>query len=162
MSDLKARTEAFLYREARLMDEHQYEAWLGLFADECRYWIPSNREDADPAKEVSILYGDRTVLATHVQRLTGGKAYAQSPPSRLRRIVSNVEIVAPSDGAVTESEFEVLANFVIFEIRRHTQRIHAGQSRYRLTSIGDDFVIRYKQVNLVGLDEPQENITFLL
>ncbi|MDH3643622.1 MAG: aromatic-ring-hydroxylating dioxygenase, partial [Gammaproteobacteria bacterium] len=49
---LVERVEAFLYREARLMDENRYEEWLELFAEECEYWIPSNHEDGDPSREV--------------------------------------------------------------------------------------------------------------
>lgn len=164
MTDRQRDVEQFLFREARFMDEHRYDEWLALFTDDCRYWIPSNREDRDPAHHMSILYGDRTVLAAHVHRLTGGKAFAQSPQSRLRRIVSNVEVSeaeAPAERAGAR-DIEVGANFVIVEIRRHAQRVHAGRSLYRLADIDGSLRIRYKQVNLVGIDEPQENVTFLL
>jgi len=168
MSDRQREVERFLFREARCMDEHRYDDWLALFTEDCRYWIPSNREDTDPARHMSILYGDRAVLVTHVRRLAGGKAFAQSPPSRLRRLVSNVEVVeveapyANVDLRTGAGDIEATANFVVVEIRRHVQRLHAGQSLYRLTDIDGSLRIRYKQVNLVGIDEPQENITFLL
>jgi 3-phenylpropionate/cinnamic acid dioxygenase small subunit len=157
MSDLQHRVEQFLYREACLMDENRYEDWLALFTENCRYWIPSNREGADPTREVSILYGDRAMLENHVRRLASGKAFAQSPPSRMRRIVSNV--VANADDA---GEIEAAANFIVVETRLHVQRLHAGRSLYRLVEYNGDLAIRYKQINLLGIDEPQENITFLL
>jgi 3-phenylpropionate/cinnamic acid dioxygenase small subunit len=156
MSACRERVENFLYREARLMDEHRYLDWLALFDDPCTYWIPSNKEEADPSREVSILYADRSVLATHVKRLADGKAFAQSPPSRLRRLVSNIEI---NDGAEV---LRVFANFSITEVRRHVQRVHGGRSEYTLTKIGNDLRIAFKKVSLVGIDEHLDNVTFLL
>ena len=33
----------FLYREAELLDERRYDEWLGLLADDIRYWMPMRR-----------------------------------------------------------------------------------------------------------------------
>ena len=74
------------------MDENRYSEWLKLFADECEYWIPSNEEDIDPNKHVSIMYCDRKMLNNHVERLLQGKAFAQSPQSRLRRIIGGINM----------------------------------------------------------------------
>ena len=134
------------------MDENRYEEWLALFEQECTYWIPSNTEDADPTKHVSIIYADRRVLEGHVRRLAEGRAYAQKPKSRMRRLVGNVEV----DGE------RVLANFAITEIRGHKQRLHTGQSEYRLRSVGDDYRIAFKKVHLVAIDEHHDNLTFLV
>ena len=35
--------EQFLYSEAALLDEHRYEEWLTLFADDLHYWMPIRR-----------------------------------------------------------------------------------------------------------------------
>jgi 3-phenylpropionate/cinnamic acid dioxygenase small subunit len=161
MTDLRNRVESFLYLEARLMDEGRYGEWLELFSDDCNYWVPSNSNDTDPQREISILFCNRPMLEAYVRRLAGGKAFAQSPPSRLRRVVGNVEII---EARSTEAslDVELIANFVLVEIRRNTQRLHAGQSRYRLAISDCAIAIRSKQVDLVGIDEPQESITFLL
>ena len=148
--------EAFLYHESRLMDENRYAEWLELFAPESEYWIPSDEEDVDPARHVSILYGDRSMLEAHVQRLLDGRAFAQSPPSQMRRLIGNIEADKCADG------WQVAANFIVFELRKHQQRLHAGRSEYRLNGPLDDLCIAYKKVLLVGIDEHQENITFLL
>src|SRR5690348_16543912 len=39
---------AFLYKEARFQDEHQYEAWEALWTDDGVYWVPANGADIDP------------------------------------------------------------------------------------------------------------------
>ena len=30
----------FVYREARLIDQHMFEEWLALFCEDGRYWMP--------------------------------------------------------------------------------------------------------------------------
>lgn len=137
------------------MDENRYLEWLDLFAKECEYWIPSNAEDIDSSKHVSILYGDRSMLENHVQRLAEGKAFAQSPASRMRRIVGNIEIDPLAHG------WSVEANFMILEVRKHQQRVHGGRSCYELVEEGSGLRIARKKVLLVGIDEHQDNVTFL-
>ena len=96
------------------------------------------------------------MLENHVQRLLEGKAFAQVPASRMRRIVGNIEIEGVDDG------WSVGANFLIYEIRKHSQRLHGGRSEYRLIEVDQQLRIAAKKVLLVGINEHQENITFLL
>lgn len=154
--ELERRVSAYLFREARLMDEHRYAEWLGLFDDECVYWIPSNEEDYDPNVHVSILYCTRPVLEGHVQRLIDGKVFTQVPKSRLRRVVSNIEV------SLEGGEVLVTANCLISEYRNHLHRVHGARSDYRLVEKDGDFRIRSKKVTLTSIDEPQDNVTFLL
>src|SRR5581483_7241762 len=86
------QVESFLYREARLMDEHAYDEWLALWTDDALYWVPSNDDDYDPQRHVSIVYENKARLEDRIFRLKSGVAYAQDPKSRLSRIVANVEI----------------------------------------------------------------------
>ena len=54
---------AFLYREARLMDEHRYQEWLTLWeSSDTLYWVPCNDDDIDPRRQVSIIYDDHDRL----------------------------------------------------------------------------------------------------
>ena len=89
---LRPAVEAFLYREARLIDEGQFDEWLTLFTEDAQYWCPSNRDDVDPEREVSIIYDDRVRLSDRVWRLQSGKAFAQQPPSRTCRFFSSTAI----------------------------------------------------------------------
>ncbi len=156
MITLREKVENFLYKEARLMDENHYMEWFELFADPCLYWVPANQEDYDPNKHTSLFYGDRTTINNTVIRLADGKAFAQDPRSRMRRVVSNIEI---EDGGI---EVSVHANFIVNEIRKHEQRYHTGRSHYKLAPDGGSFKIKYKKVVLVSLDEAQDNLAFLI
>src|SRR3989344_2918187 len=75
----------FIYREARLQDEHQYDAWESLWADDGVYWVPANGDDIDPEKKMSILYDNRSRIALRIRQYHTGKRFSQTPQSRLRR-----------------------------------------------------------------------------
>jgi len=154
--DLISRVEAFLFKEARLMDSNDYQAWLDLWNNKCTYWIPCNGEDTDPMKHVSILYLNRRTLENHVTRLIEGNAFAQSPKSKTLRTVTNIEAYQ-DDGKVN-----AYANVVVIELRGHAQNTHAARLEYGLLEGEAGFVIQKKKVVLLKLDEPQDNVTFLL
>src|SRR3989442_13576333 len=105
--------ETFLYREARLMDEHAYDEWLALWTDDAWYWVPCDRDDSDAMREVSIIYDNRARLEDRILRLKSGAIYAQEPKSRLRRVVANGEIEEGENGGGV-----VYANFNLTELDR--------------------------------------------
>jgi benzoate/toluate 1,2-dioxygenase subunit beta len=153
----RGRVEDFLYLEARLMDTHAYDAWLALWTDDALYWVPSNDDDIDPERHVSIVYENRARLEDRIARLKSGAAYAQDPKSRLSRVVSNVEIEETRSG-----ELLVHSVFNLTALRRRRLDIFAGRSIYRLRSDGDSFKIAYKKVLLINNDEVIHNLTFLI
>jgi benzoate/toluate 1,2-dioxygenase subunit beta len=149
--------ENFLYREARLMDEHAYSDWLALFTDDARYWVPSNDDDADPGQHVTIIYDDRNRMAERVFRLSGTIAHSQEPRSRTSRMVSNVEV-----GDEEGDEVMVYANFNLTQLRRGRQETFAGRTVHRLRRENGSFKIAMRKVLLVNNDEPINNLTFLV
>ncbi len=151
------RVESFLYREARLMDENAYDEWLSLWADDALYWVPCNVDDPDPNLQVSAVYDDRRRLEERIVRLRDGPAYAQDPKSRMRRVISNIEIEESAGGEIT-----IYSNFVLAELRRGQQDVFAGRAIHKLRRDGDSFKIAFKKVLLVNNDEPIENLTFLV
>jgi benzoate/toluate 1,2-dioxygenase subunit beta len=151
------QVETFLYREARLMDSHAYDEWLALWAADALYWVPSNEDDIDPERHVSIVYEDRAGLEDRIARLKSGAAYAQDPKSRLSRVVSNVEIAQENEAEVT-----VYSTFNTTALRRGRMSIFAGRAIYKLRPEGDSFKIAYKKVLLINNDEVIHNLTFLI
>ena len=148
--------ERFLYREARLMDEHRYEEWLALWADEARYWVPCNDDDIDPMRQVSIIYDDRERLQQRVERLMSGSVLAQDPKPRMRRLVSNIEVETRGGDIVVES------NFILGWARGETQQIWAGRSIHTLVRAGETFKIRAKKVLLINADQEMPLLQFLI
>jgi benzoate/toluate 1,2-dioxygenase beta subunit len=147
----------FLFHEARLMDEHRYAEWLDLYTEDAVYWVPCNGEGTDPEREVSFIYDNRARLADRIARFESGTVLAQLPRSKMRRVVSNIEI-----NRANESEFGVTSNFVLVEARGSQQYHWAGQVTHRLRTAGDGFKIRFKKIVLVNNDQEVPSLQFLV
>jgi 3-phenylpropionate/cinnamic acid dioxygenase small subunit len=149
----------FLYREARYMDTADYEAWLGLWADDGVYWVPCNDQDADPSRHIALVYADRAGMTGRLRRLQSGDAYTQDPPSRMSRVVSNVEVEPVADNA---ERALVHSTFNLTEVRRGEIHTFAGRSEHELALTGGEWQIARKKVVLVNLDDPIANLSFLV
>jgi benzoate/toluate 1,2-dioxygenase subunit beta len=164
--ELRAEIEAFLFLEARLADESRYDAWLALFDDPTHYWVPAGPPDYDPASATRVSYvnDNRNRLETRVRQLGTGVRYAQTPPSPMRRVMSNLEILGRTyDGA--DELVDVAANFVLYELSAQASneiRIWAGRTTHTLRRAGDAFLIRRKIVELVNATRPLPTLAFLL
>ena len=115
---LQHQVEQFLYAEAALLDAREYRAWLGLLADDIRYWMPIRRTvtssnlDMEFTRPGDMAYfdDDRDILEMRVRKLEAGSAWSEDPPSRSRHFVSNVRILG-----VVQDEITVE---VCFHVRR--------------------------------------------
>jgi 3-phenylpropionate/cinnamic acid dioxygenase small subunit len=153
----RTEIESLLYREARYMDEHRFDEWFALWTDDCLYWVPSNNDNIDPRYHANIIYDDRGRLDDRIHRLKSGAAWSQDPPSRMRRLISNIEVEPAENGEVT-----VYSNFNLTELRRSVQDTFAGQNIHRLRREGDELKIVSKKVLLVNNDENIDNLSFLI
>ena len=113
---LRFEAEEFLFKEASLLDERNLEAWLTLLTDDIHYWMPIRRTTT--AREVANEFtapgamaffdDNKRILEQRVQRLSVGRAWAEDPPSRTRRLVTNVRVLeAQDDGMTIESNFQL-------------------------------------------------------
>lgn len=149
--------EQFVYREARLADEHDYDAWEALWTDDAIYWVPASDPDGDPERQMSVIYDNRNRIATRLKQLRTGKRYSQSPPSNVRRVVSNVEILER-----TGSEVTVAANFVAVESRERGTEVWAGRTTYRVRPVDGQLRLSAKKVVLVNHAAALPTLAFLI
>lgn len=96
---------AFLYREARLLDDRDFEAWLECYAKSCEYWMPAWTDDdelsADPQTEISLIYyPNRNGLEDRVYRIQTERSSASMPEPRTSHNLANIEIVDAREGSV--------------------------------------------------------------
>ena len=63
----------FLYREARLQDEHRFDEWEALWTDDAIYWVPANGEGGNPEEQMSIIYDNRSRIALRIRQFHTGK-----------------------------------------------------------------------------------------
>jgi p-cumate 2,3-dioxygenase beta subunit len=135
-ADTPTRTqiEDFLYREAALLDTWKLMEWAELFTEDGEYLIPStDLPDGDPANTLFLVYDDHHRLVERAKRLLKKSAHAEFPPSRLRRIIGNVMVEAPQDGAANGT-IRVTCSFAVFRSRLQRADIYPGRRRSRRVS----------------------------
>lgn len=147
----------FIYHEARLQDEHRYDDWESLWTDDGVYWVPANGDGGDPEKVMSIIYDNRSRIALRIRQFHTGKRFSQTPQSRLRRLISNIEVLE-DDGR----ELSVGSNVLIFENQTRGDVLWAARTEYRLRRIDGGLRMARKTVNLVNNQDALYSMAFLV
>ena len=149
-ADLAREVERFLYAEARLLDERHYEKWLALFTEDCRYFMPimTTRErgmrEVSDDRELAHFDDNKRTLSLRVKRLATNFAYAEDPPSRTVRFVSNVEAELGAAG-------EVMAHSAVMVYRTRletTTDFFAGRRDDVLRRDGSGWTIARRKITL--------------
>jgi 3-phenylpropionate/cinnamic acid dioxygenase small subunit len=153
----RSEAEDILYAEARLLDDRRYDEWLGLLTADAVYWMPANGDGIDPNREVALVYDDFAKLSDRIDRLASGVAHAQSPPSKTKRLVSNVEVRASEENSAA-----VISTFILYELRRGKERVFAGRYEHRMRCEDGHWKIATKKAVLVNNDEVIDNLTFIV
>jgi len=154
---LLERLRAYLYGEARLLDEGRFEEWLDLLDPECLLWIPGS-PGGDPTREIAFAFDDRRQLEGRIYRLRTGYAWSQVPQSRTSRLLSNVEAFRGTG----EDVVMVRSVFLLTEFRNGETRRFAGWNVHRLARRGDGWRILVKQINLIDCDQNLRNPSLLV
>lgn len=150
-----AELAGFVYLEARLADESRYTEWEALWDDDALYWVPRT-EGADPDRQLSYIYDNRRRLASRIRQLQTGVRHSQTPPSKMRRLVSNLEVVDTDADTVT-----VASNFALFEYR-YSLTTWAGRYLHRIRTSGPEPRLVGKTVHLINADAPIPTMAFLI
>lgn len=153
--------ERFYFREARLLDERQFKTWLGLLAAEVCYRLPARFvPQPDPARRGSEAYhcvaGEFSsqlpwreetalTLAIRAERALKPNAWAENPPARTRRLISNIEV----EPGVLPAHWHCRSNFLL-AYSRHDQPtcFYTGQRQDALREDDGELKIVAREVYL--------------
>jgi benzoate/toluate 1,2-dioxygenase beta subunit len=138
----------FLYREARYLDDRQWDEWLELYALDATYWMPAWDDNdeltEDPQREISLIwYGDRTGLEDRIFRIKTERSSATIPDTRTSHNLSNIELLEETDGIC-----KVRFNWHTLSFRYKTVDSYFGSSFYTLDMRGENPLIKAKKVIL--------------
>ena len=150
------KVEEFLYREARLLDTQQLEAWLDLFTEDASYWLPLERGQPDPFETSSIIHDDRTLLELRVKQARHPRAHARLPLARTVHQVGNVMVLSDEGG-----ELKVSSTLTLIEFRSERQRVWGALVEHRLRRAGESFRIAHKRVELVNSEGEIDGVAIL-
>lgn len=139
---------AFLYREARYLDDRQWDDWLTCYAPDVTYWMPAWDDDdritEDPQSQISLIYyPNRDGLEDRVFRIKTERSGASTPEPRTSHSVTNVEVLAERPGAV-----DVRYNFHTLSHRYKVTDQYFGTVFATLRQSEDQIVISAKKIVL--------------
>lgn len=139
---------ATLYREARLLDDRQWEAWLACYAQDVTYWMPSWDDDdrltEDPETQISLIYyTDRGGLEDRVFRIKTERSSASMPEPRTSHGIANIEVLAER-----ADEVDVRYNFHTLSHRYRITDQYFGTAFVTLRKGGDALLIAAKKIVL--------------
>ena len=143
----RAEIEDFLYEEAALLDAWKLDEWLALLTDDAYYRVPSNdRPESDPGGTLFTIADDIARIRSRVARLKDRNAHAEFPPSRTRRLITNVRIVE-------KQPLRVEANFAVYRYRSNEDaRQYVGRYRYLLRRDGGRLRIAGREAILDAME----------
>ncbi|MCM2442282.1 benzoate 1,2-dioxygenase small subunit [Agrobacterium vitis] len=139
---------AFLYREARLLDDREWAEWLTCYAADASYWMPAWDDDdqitEDPHSQISLIYyPNRDGLEDRVFRIQTERSSASTPEPRTSHNVTNVEVLADRG-----DEVDVRYNFLTLNHRYKVTDQFFGTTFVTLRQSGDALLIASKKIVL--------------
>ena len=129
----RAEVEDLFFHEADLLDNWRLDDWMKLQAVDASYYVPPNdKPDGDHRFTLFTIADDIVRLRERIIRLKDPNCHAEYPPSRTRRLITNVRV-----GATEGDIIPVFANFVIYRYRRaEPPRVFVGHYRHKLRRVG--------------------------
>ena len=167
---LKDEVEQFLFAEAELLDERQYEEWLALLDDDIRYWMPMRRnvkfgelerEFTREGMDINWFDEGKDTLTRRVNQILTGVHWAEEPLSRICHIVSNVQLLDAQPSLADPAEASVKCRFIIYRNRIETETdFLVGKREDLLRKTEDGWKIARRKIVLDQNVLLAKNLTF--
>jgi dibenzofuran dioxygenase subunit beta len=143
--------EAFLYLEARMLEENRFDDWLNCFSDDVRYWMPIQEStdglsgSAQESDTFALFDDDKKSLQLRILRIKTGDAHAEVPPSTTQRLVTNITV---EPGGADDS-LRVRSNFMVYQERRGQHGVtFFGKRDDLLRQLRGEFKISQRRIDL--------------
>jgi len=155
----RQEVEDLLYKEAALLDDWQLEEWLELLTDDAVYEVPpTDVPEGDARNTLFIIADDAVRIRSRVKQLLGKSAWAESPHSRTRRMISNVRVLGADGDRILAT-----ANFAVHRMRYESVDTYIGRYDYKLVRVGKDLKIKERRAVLDNEAlRPHGKISFIL
>jgi len=153
----------WLDHEASLLDNGSYDDWLALLTEDIRYVVPVRltRERgaaSDVHRGAPHFFDDIGTLRMRVERLKTEFAWAEDPPSRTRRFVTNVRPL------VVAEDVEVRSYLLLYRNRGEdvSAELISCERHDRLRRIPDGLRLCQRDVLLDHATLPLRNLAVML
>lgn len=142
----------FLYDEACMLDEIRLKDWSATLAEDLVYAAPLRQTRPMAHQAASVIrtmqhyHDDYRSIMGRIMRLTGKSAWAEDPPSRTRRLVTNVMVrIGDKPG-----EYSVRSNLLVTRSRFNFDEydLISGERHDVLRLSGDTFKLARREIIL--------------
>ncbi|MDB5869646.1 MAG: hypothetical protein JWP96_1978, partial [Polaromonas sp.] len=146
------RIVEFLYDEAQLLDDLKLREWSALLAEDLTYNAPLRQTRATAhlsqtyIRSVQHFHDDHRSIMGRIMRLSGKSAWAEDPPSRTRRLVTNVRVETSSK----PDEFKVISYLLVTRSRFDFDQFDliSAERHDVLRSTGSSFKLARREILL--------------
>jgi 3-phenylpropionate/cinnamic acid dioxygenase small subunit len=154
-----------LETEALLLDRRHHDKWLELLSPELSYRcaaVLTLSENASRGYSDSTFHYDesRESLKLRIERLATGSAWAEDPPSRVRRFVTGIQVAA-----INEADINVSSNVLVTRLRADWSHPHIvtcdRRDVWRRTGEGT-WLLHSRDIHLDQTSLATENLSFFL
>ncbi|NQU71889.1 MAG: 3-phenylpropionate/cinnamic acid dioxygenase subunit beta [Rhodospirillales bacterium] len=169
--DLIREVEDFLYNEADLLDERDYDEWLSLFTEDIVYWMPIRKnvsyEDRDKEitdeNDIAWFHDDKATLIKRVRQLQTGIHWAEEPISRVSHLITNIRIAGSTVTLEEGQTMKVKCRFFVYRNRLETETdFLVGRREDTLTRTGGDLKIAKRKIIIDQSVLMAKNLTVFL
>ncbi|MFZ5932287.1 MAG: 3-phenylpropionate/cinnamic acid dioxygenase subunit beta [Pseudomonadota bacterium] len=168
---LQREIEAFYYHEAELLDDRNFEAWLDLLTDDIVYFMPLRRnvkygsqaeaENSIQGTDAAWFDEGKHTLSQRVAQIKTGIHWAEEPLSRVRHLVTNVQITHSVSGANGAEDLVVKSRFLVYRNRIDDETdIFVGQRTDRLRHVNGGWKVARRDILLDQSTLLAKNLTF--
>lgn len=167
---LKNEIEAFLFEEAEILDDRNFADWLDLLTDDIRYWMPMrrnvksnemNREFTREGQDINWFDEGKETLERRVNQILTGVHWAEEPLSRIRHLITNVQLLNATPSASDPSEVSVRCRFLVYRNRVETETdFLIGKREDTLRKVNGDWKIAGRKITLDQSVLLAKNLTF--
>jgi 3-phenylpropionate/cinnamic acid dioxygenase small subunit len=141
------QVEQLLFREALLLDRHDYDAWLELFTDDVEYRMPLTeyvQGDVPPAGH-PVIKDDKARLMFRVAKDGSGYSHVETPKSLTCHVVANVIV----EEILESGELRAYSSFLVRQARKlRGEAWWAGRRTDILRQVGSEWRIARRDIEL--------------
>jgi 3-phenylpropionate/cinnamic acid dioxygenase small subunit len=149
---------AFTWYEADLLDNAEYDEWLGLWTADAHYVVPIEPGTVDFENTLNYAYDDHAMRQKRVDRLRNGQSISTSPVARTVRVQSRFRLLKTDAAACQMRCAQILTEF-----RRGRERAYTGDVEFDLVRADDGKLkIARKVVRLINGTEALTGIGYIL
>ena len=167
---LKEEISEFLYQEAEILDDRRFTEWLDLLDDDIRYWMPMrrnvksnemDREFTRKGQDINWFDEGKDTLERRVNQILTGVHWAEEPLSRIRHLITNVQLLNATPSSSDPSEVSVRCRFLVYRNRVQTETdFLIGKREDTLRKVNGSWKIAERKITLDQNVLLAKNLTF--